>query len=415
MFGIRETQEAPPPFHLTLQPPKVITAREEMIVVRKALERNPTSKEFRYRLAHLLSIMDGFDEAIEILTRLSDEGDDIRTLLLMITALLARETEADNLAAKQAALQAVAIADNAQDRARALAALGKAHIRLSEFAEGRVALLKALDENAINKDAYKRLAMLDFQAERQQDALDVAERMISEGILHARVLGVRPLALAKLGRMEEAREAFGFDTFLQEETLGPPPGWPTIEAFNRDVAAELMNHPGLRYERYGAASAHTWRVDDPALARSRMVPQLQRLIQKAADAYVARLPRDGHPWLRARPPGAFLHNWSVITDGEGFEEWHVHQNGWLSGAYYVEVPEFIVNGEGPGGCVAFGLPPGIVGEDRAEAFGLRMFRPRSGLLMLFPSHAFHRTFAHKGDQRRICFAFDIAPEMHGSA
>jgi hypothetical protein len=29
--------------------------------------------------------------------------------------------------------------------------------------------------------------------------------------------------------------------------------------------------------------------------------------------------------------------------------------------------------------------------------------------MLFPSHSYHRTFAHGLDQRRVCFAFDVRP------
>ena len=270
--------------------------------------------------------------------------------------------------------------------------------------------MDALEADIANKDAYKRLAMLDFQTGRTEAALDYAEELTASGILHARVLGVRPLALAKLGRIDEAREAFAFDAFLHQTILSPPSGWPSIEAFNRDLAAEIMAHPGIRYERYGVASAHTWRIDEPSIATSRLVPLLQQLIQTEGAAYVDRLGGAGHPWLRARPGSAFLHNWCVVTDGDGFEEWHVHQNGWLSGAYYIDVPDFIVDGEGPAGCVAFGLPEDIVGEDAHAAFGASMFRPRSGLLMLFPSHSFHRTFAHRGDRRRICFAFDIAPD-----
>ena len=411
MLALRESVIEPrSPFRVDLQPPKMITVKEELGIMRLAVARDPQSPEYRYRLAHLLYTLDGFDEAIELLEGLAREGNDFRALHMLGSALLARETQRDCLAAKRYAQRAVDAAADRLERARALASLGKIHIRLSELDEGRSRLVYALDAHILNKDAYKRLAMLDFQTDRTAEALEYAEEMAANGVLHARVLGVRPLAFAKLGRMDEAHEAFGFDTFLHQCILSPPSGWPTIDAFNRDLAAEIMRHPGMRYERYGVASAHTWRVDEPSIGRSRLVPELQKLIQREAAAYVDRLSAEGHPWLSARPPSAFLHSWCVVTDGEGFEEWHVHQNGWLSGAYYVDVPDFIVNGEGPEGCVAFGLPEGIVGEDRHAEFSVRMFRPRSGLLMLFPSHSFHRTFAHRGNRRRICFAFDIAPE-----
>jgi len=398
-------------FKLRIPPPKMMTVKEELNLLMHAVAHDPASSEYRYRLASLLFTMDAFDEAIDILRNLSDETSEFRVFHLLGTALLARETTQDSIAARQFAKLAVDAAADRHERSRALASLGKAYVRLSEVGEGRDRLAEALEENVANKDAYKRLAMLDFQAERNQEASDYAERLVAKGVNHCRVLGVRPLAFAKLGRLDEAHEAFGLEPFFHQCVLAPPPAWPTIEAFNRELAAELLSHPGIRYERYGVASAHTWRVDEPALARSRLVPELHKLILQEATAYVARLSEDNHPWLCARPSESFLHSWCVITDGDGYEEWHVHQNGWLSGAYYVDVPDFIVNGEGPEGCIAFGLPPGIIGEDRHTEFGNRLVRPRSGLLLLFPSHAFHRTFAHKGDRRRICVAFDIAPEI----
>lgn len=396
-------------FRVDLQPAKMMTIKEEMAITRRALDRNPRSPNFRLRMARFHYTLDQFDEAVELLEGLNREGDDFHAAHLLGGTLLARETQEDTLRAREIQARAVDLAADTDNRARALAALGKAQIRLSEFDAGRKALEAALDANIQNKDAYKRLAMLDFQMERTEAALEFAEDLLARGVVHARALGIRPLALAKLGRTEEAREAFGFDSYMHLAILPPPPGWDTIEAFNRDLAAELMSHPGIRYERYGVASAHSWRIDEPCLQRSRMVPLLQQLIKHEVENYVASARDRGDPWFGRRKPSGFLHHWSVITDGDGFEEWHVHQNGWLSGVYYVDIPDFIVNGDGPGGCIAFGLPEGIVGDEPHEKFGTQLFRPRSGMAMMFPSHSFHRTYAHRGDRRRICLAFDIAP------
>lgn len=401
--------EPPLRFRVDLEPPRMLTVKEELAVNRAAVARKPESTEMRYRLAHNLYTLDQFDEAIDLLQAIDGETDDFRFPHMLGAALMARETHEDTLGAIRMASRAVDLASNRMESARALASLGKAQIRLERFDEGRKSLTRALDASIHNKDAYKRLAMLDFQMDRTEAALEHADEMVAQGVSHARVLGVRPLALAKLGRTDAAREAFGFDTYLHEAILPAPPGWDSIEAFNRDLAAELLVHPGIRYERYGVASAHTWRIDEPCLARSKMMPVLQRLLQDEIAAYVSRLGDTGDAWMQGRRPSGFLHHWSVITDGDGFEEWHVHQNGWLSGAYYVDIPDFILKGDDNGGCVAFGLPEGIVGDAPHERFGTRVFRPRSGLVMMFPSHSFHRTYAHRGDQRRICVAFDVAP------
>jgi len=328
---------------------------------------------------------------------------------LLGTALLSCETPAANLIARDQFLEAVELAADSYDRSRALAMLGKALLRLSDIDGARERLRQALEEDSSNRDAYKRLASIDLEANRDREAFDHAEQMVANGIAHPRVLAIRVLALAKTGRISEARCAAGFEAFMQSGIPAPPSGWSSIEAFNADLAQELLSHPGIRFNRYGAASNQTWRVDEPALARSKLYPALQRLILREAASYVAALPDKNNPWLQARPQFSSLRSWCVMTDSEGFEEWHVHQNGWLSGAYYVDVPDFIVSGKGEEGCIEFSLPPGIVGEARKEAFGSHFFRPKSGLLMMFPSHSFHRTFAHKGNKRRICVAFDFIP------
>jgi hypothetical protein len=389
--------------------PKMMTAQEEIVLIRGAIASTNSSPEYRYRLAVLLFKIGLFDEAIDILQGLAKDTAEFHVFHLIAVCLLARETPVDNQAAKIFAQQAVDFAKDNVSRSNALALLGKVYLCLSEPAQARGLFIEALDDNIFNKVAYKRLAMLDFQEERYQETCDCAEQMLANGVAHARVLGMLPLAFAKLGRMNEARELFGIEKFLRQRRLSPPSGWAAIEDFNRELAAELMAHPGIRCERYGAASARKWRVNEPALARSRLVPELQKLILREVSAYIAQLPESRHPWLRARPSSAYVHAWCVMSEGDDLE-WHVHQDGWLSGAYYVNVPDSIVNGDTPDGCIAFGLPPDIVGEDHSAEFGNNIFRPHSGLLLLFPSHAYHRTFSHHGDSRRICFAFDIAPE-----
>src|SRR5690606_12941885 len=143
-------------------------------------------------------------------------------------------------------------------------------------------------------------------------------------------------------------------------------------------------------DRYGTASSKTWRVDEPAFASSLAIPALQVLIRQAVLDHVARLDMHDSIWTRGRPTGGILHNWCVLTDADGFEEWHVHQSGWMSGVYYVDVPPALASHNGREGCIAFGLPELLVGEDNARAYGETLVRPEPGLLMLFPSHAYHR-------------------------
>ena len=397
------------PGYRVAKPAQVKLARsEELALLEQGYRRSPGNDALRKRLALAYFAHDRFDETIALLDLANPGVVDAEALHVLVICLLARENDGDTLRAIDYARRTIDATDDPRTISFALSALGKAQQRLGQSDEAAAAFVSAIDLYPNNKDALKRLSMLHFLANRAEDALQVADQSIARGYGHSRALAVRTLALARLGRIEEARDAFGLQ-FLELSTLPVPDGWTSLEAFNRDVADELVNHPGYHYDRYGAASTQSWRVDDPEVSRFRALSALQRALIRQVEHHVDAMPPGDHQWQREQRSGAMLHGWSVISMGAGYEEWHVHQNGWLSGSYYVEVPEEITIGDDNGGCIAFGLPEAIVGEEAQAAFGLQVIRPRSGMVALFPSHCFHRTFAYTGGRRRICFAFDIAP------
>ncbi len=395
-----------PSLELEIPRPKMLTSKEELALARKARQRNPQSLPLLYSLASKLVYADHFQEAITLLE--SIDTADYTRFILLYNAYIGFETEPDNLKARDAAATAVNLADTPRRRATALANLAKAHIRLSQPDHAEALLRQALEANPHNKDAYKRLFRL-YLNESPQKALDFANSMMDRGILHARVLGSVPMVLARMERFDEAHAAEALEDVLLQKTPEHPEGWGSLEAFNEALAAEILAHPDMRYERYGTASAKTWRVDEPSLHRSRVFPQLQTLIQREVLAYAAQLAGSNHPLARACPTHASLRNWCVVTRGEGHESWHVHQNGWISGVYYIHVQDHIAQGSGPDGCIVFGISDEIAGKETSQGYGEYLVRPHTGLMMMFPSHSAHKTYPHNGEGHRICFAFDVIP------
>lgn len=398
-------------FTLAIEAPVALTTAHEVQLLRAALERNPTAPVLREKLAFLVFTTDHFDEAIALLEGLVAEAPRFGLLHVLTSAYLSREMARDDVCAEGAARQALEHADGDAQRGAALALLGKCLARQDRLDEARTALRAALTAAPNNADAYKRLVAIALKTGDVAEAIAVSEDLFGQGVAHSRLLVGRTLALATSGRIDAARAAIGLDRYLTRRQLEPPPGWPTIAVFNTAIKGELARHPDLRYDRYGSASTRTWRIDQPAIAGTVAIPALQGAIQAAVMDYVHGLPEpDVHPWVRARPSVALLHNWCVMTDADGFEEWHVHQHGWLSGVYYVDVPPTVAAATGREGCIAFGLPEDLVGGAVANAYGEQIVRPANGLLLLFPSHTYHRTFAHGSAHRRICLAFDIKPQ-----
>ncbi len=302
-------------FELEIPSPKVMTTREELELTRLAVARSPGSNTLRYRLAGLLLLLDNFDEVINLMQAWNVH--ELRFLELLASAHLSRESHADDLEARRLLLSALEDCAGHFQTADVLADLAKAHIRLSAFDEARRCLLDALGKNPGQRNAWKRLAALDLQTQNPHRVLAHAEEMVQRGITHSRVLASRVLAFAQLGLMEEARRAQGLDEFLSQTELAPPPEWETLDGFNHDLAAEIWGHPDIRFDRYGTASDHTWRVDEPSLQRSRVFPRLQELIQRQVVAYIADLPLSGHPFLA----GALAPRMAPKLDGYYGRKW----------------------------------------------------------------------------------------------
>lgn len=388
---------------------KRITAADECALVMAAYARNPSSTLLRERLAVLFSRSDRFDEAIALYEDVDPASLGFGELVRLAYAHLALERAENTALAAELATVAFAVADEEFQRAAALATRGKAQRRLGMIDAAEDSLRAALKHDPHNKDACKRLASLLLDVGAADRVLADMAQLAAQGVGHSRLLAAQTLALAQLGRIDAARAQDGWGRFVHRGMLPTPAGFDDLDSFNAELAAELLAHPGLRYESYGTASERTWRIDAPATGEAPRIRQLLDGLATTIDAHLATLQGADHPWLRARPSAGVLHSWCVITESTGFETWHVHQFGWLSGVYYVQIPDAIATGTDEAGCIAFGIPADIVGDDAAHAFGITVIRPSAGTVMLFPSHCYHRTFPHGAAERRICVAFDIWP------
>lgn len=396
----------PQPLAITLETAKHLTVKQEIALLSVAFERAP-SPRIRASLATLLTIDDDLEAVVALLTDQDDLG--VGEQILLGQALLSRETAEGDEAARVAADRAVAASRTSVDRAAALALLGKAEMRRGDIDSARKTLSEALALDPHNKDACKRLAAIALGSGDSDEVLSLYDDLHAKGAAHSRLFAARALAHAQRGDGRAARSMIGADRFMSAQRLTPPAGWDSIETFNTGLAAELLAHPQLRYERYGSASELTWRIDWLPHRAAPLTCLLLEAIAEAVGEHVARLATADHPWAAAQPGEALLRSWCVITDGDGFENWHVHQFGWLSGAYYVRVPDEIAYGDGNAGNIAIGLPEDLVGEEAAAAYGTQLIRPKEGLLLIFPSHTYHRTYPHRAKERRICVAFDIKP------
>lgn len=395
-----------PPMQLEPEERRLMTAEQELHFLRQTYALRPTVAN-RRKLGRLLMFEELLEEAYQLLVQEADLHE--AECLALASCCLALERPELDRAAAEAAERVLTLTDDPSFHSAALALVGKALIRQDDLTGAQEVLQRALALNPANLDACKRLAYVHMTNGDDRGFAEIADHLAGKGVQHCRLFAAQMLSLARNGRIDEARDLWGFDLCAQQETITPPAGWDSLAAFNQDVAQELLTHPGMRFDRVGSASNQTWRVEHPLRKDRPATTALADLLVERIQVRCEELDRTDHPWARSRPDRAVLRMWSVITDSDGFEGWHVHQFGWMSGVYYVDIPQSIAAGNSESGCLKFGLPEDLATAAIADTFGHELVRPREGLMLTFPSHSYHRTFPHATGEKRICVAYDVRP------
>ncbi|MFM5895416.1 MAG: 2OG-Fe(II) oxygenase family protein [Novosphingobium sp.] len=379
----------------------------ELALIQAVHARQPTPLS-RARLAGLWARMAKWDEIIELLTPEPELIWDEEFLLTR--AWLDSGRKGWREAAAPLAERLLARAGDADQRSAALVLRARFATLNRGLVAARADLQEALALDLANQVASIRLARVALSLGKPEEALAIAEDLSARGIRHPYVTAIRALAQAGLGHSDVARATMGQGMIPLSARLSPPPGWQDIGQFNEALAQELLAHPDLRFQRYGASPVETWGIDAPLTSAAPLLRQLMTAIAAELDRQIARLAETvSHPWLDARPRDANLHCSCVMTRAEDFEEWHIHPTGWLNGVYYVAIPEAVASGEDEAGCLGLGLPHRMIGAEAAAAYGQEIIRPQSGLMLAFPSHTYHRTFAHGCEGRRIAVTFELRP------
>jgi tetratricopeptide (TPR) repeat protein len=143
----------------------------------------------------------------------------------------------------------------------------------------------------------------------------------------------------------------------------------------------------------------------------RIDPEIRLIRERICEVinrYVQGLPPIdlSHPLLGMRPKKTlFKGSWSVRLMQQGFHICHTHQEGWISSAFYVSLPEKQEMGDAPAGWLELGAPPADL---RINLPAYEHVEPKTGRLVLFPSTMWHSTIPFN-DGERLTIAFDVLP------
>ncbi len=255
--------------------------------------------------------------------------------------------------------------------------------------------------------AKRNLLSTLLRVSEAKEALGLADELLAHAADDQQLIAHRATALRLLGdsRYDELHD---YARLVRVYRPRAPAGFESLADFNAAFARAVLplhksgERPLDQSLRGGTQTDRNLPLDDPAIAA------FFEMIDAPIRDYIARL-RSGtdHPTDRRRTERyRIAGSWSVRLAPQGFHLNHVHPKGWLSSAYYVELPSGIADDRNRAGWLKFGEP----GSATPGCLANHFVRPEPGMLVLFPSYMWHGTIPFSEGGHRLTAAFDVVPQ-----
>lgn len=370
-----------------------------------------------------------FKAAIARRTNFADAHRNLAQLRWMRSGDLAYALEVLNVSITQAPgdsqliLLKSTVEEFAGDKAAAFATLrdalarqpGDGHLLLAaSHMAGEVGLVDAMLDyaRAVERQAPQFAPVLVALCEAHLASGDaaaasaVAERLRAAAPLDQHGLALQSTAW-RLAGDPRAVTLNDYATFVRAYTLPTPDGWDSLDAYLDALRTrlaqrhDLKTHPLQQSLRGGSQVPSLHQSPDP----------LFRIFYEQARKVVARYIADigpGEDPLRARATGDFRFSggWSVRLQPNGFHADHVHPQGWISSAFYLDLPTGVADDDRREGWIKFGQPGCVT---RPMLGPEHEVKPEPGMLVLFPSYLWHGTRTFTSAEHRLTMAFDVVP------
>lgn len=213
--------------------------------------------------------------------------------------------------------------------------------------------------------------------------------------------------------LDDPREhwLFDYDRLVGYVEVPPPPGFNDMSEFLNRLARTLHAMHTARREPLNQSVRGGSQTTGRLFGRNDSnLRAAESALNTAVSRWLSTLPDDpSHPFLsRKRDNVHFVGSWSVRLQSSGRHSNHIHNEGWMSSAFYVALPASLSQpAASQAGWIQFGQPLEELGLDLPPR---RVIQPRLGHLALFPSYIWHGTVPFTDAEPRLTIAFDMQPK-----
>ena len=257
-------------------------------------------------------------------------------------------------------------------------------------------------------DCKMSIAAAHLKNEDAENALLILEHFLENNPQDTRANAYKTIALRGLGQFDQLNDLINFPNLVKKSDIQLLTNDDMIE-FNKELLLTLSKDP----RRAPEENAQGWAIRGGTVVRNLfnstddLIAKFRTLLVKSIDAYILDLPDDSrHPFLMLKPQNYHIDSWVNFLEAGDYQSNHIHNNGWVSGVYYLSIPELEIEKEHAGWIefnrAGYNLPH-FAGEK-----GIEFIKPEEGMFIFFPSYVWHRTIPYTGSHSRVSISFDVS-------
>jgi len=375
---------------------------------RRVLSSDPDDTPVRCSLARVLADAGDFSTALKECDIAADDEGFLPWVLATRGGILIEQGE---YAEARPALEQ-AVRANPQDD-MTLVNLAIACYELGEVDAAARWLQQALTANPYNARAAADLANCLCALGKTQQALMLCDEFLARHPGERLLVSARALALHNAGETDAARELTHTNSLVKIIDCPAPDNFQDLQEFNASLLSVLRDDPSLLNNPVSKSTFGGLQSGELDWSSAPGLDALAGLINSAVTQLAREYGEAGlaeHPVMQIAHEEWSLRGWGTILRAGGRQTPHMHPLGWLSGVYYVSLPDDMNDDKDDAGWLEFGRPPDRC--YRQEEPPTERIEPLPGRLVLFPSWFWHRTLDFQSAADRVSIAFDVMPTAY---
>ena len=137
-----------------------------------------------------------------------------------------------------------------------------------------------------------------------------------------------------------------------------------------------------------------------------LIDEIKKIIELEIENYRLYFKDSKEGLINNWPDAYSLHGWIIRMKNGGALRPHMHENGWISGSIYINVPPKLNINDG--NLVVCIEDDALLSESQGNKKNI--IDVSTGSLCLFPASLLHYTIPFESDEERIVLAFDVIPK-----